>query len=71
LVEVGAIEDLENVWWARLYRRVTGCRIRQRGRCTQGVSWFLPRQEQQKAYFWIIQHITGLRAALQRARNPF
>jgi hypothetical protein len=45
----GVVDERERVWWARLYRRATGCKVRQ----SCGFSWFLPNAEQWKASAWV------------------
>lgn len=64
--ETGVVEERERVWWARLYRRATGCKTRQ----ASGFSWFLPNAAQWKAAAWIRDYIE----AESRARwhkDPF
>lgn len=67
LHETGEITERERVWWARLYRRSTGCRTRN----AQGISWFLPRAWQCAADQWIRDHIEFERIVRMRARPPF
>jgi len=70
--QIGAVPDRLFVWWARLFRRSTGCKTRQRGQCPQGFSWFLPRDQQMVAYSWIQSRIEVERLELSsRFRKPF
>jgi len=57
----GEAEHRELVWWARLYRRSTGCKVRQSGLLLHGFSWFLPRSAQCVAAAWIRDHIDAER----------
>lgn len=57
----GEAEDREAVWWSRLFRRSCRIKVRQQGRCAQGVSWFLPLAIQWKAAAWIRDQIEGER----------
>lgn len=50
---LGEVGEASRVWWSRLYRRATGCRVRNAG----GFSWFLPRSEQCKVRVWVAQRI--------------
>jgi hypothetical protein len=59
------------IWWARLYRRSTGCKVRQRGELLQGFCWFLSRAAQCVAAAWIrdwVEHEKRVRFA---GRPPF
>jgi hypothetical protein len=67
LHETGEITERERVWWARLYRRSTGCRTRN----AQGISWFLPRAWQCAVDQWVRDHIEFERIVRMRARPPF
>lgn len=49
LHKVDHVTERERVWWARLYRRATGCRTRP----NMGFSWFIPRAWQCAAASWI------------------
>ncbi|HWA10509.1 MAG TPA: hypothetical protein VG838_13770 [Opitutaceae bacterium] len=63
----GEISDRERVWWARLYRRSTGCKVRHE----MGFSWFLPRAWQWAASEWVRSTIERERAERFRGKNPF
>lgn len=69
--QVGEVNVLEFVWWARLYRRHTGAKVRQKGQLAQGFSWFLPRAAQSVAAVWIRERIEWERAQRMRRRPPF
>lgn len=53
------LEERERVWWARLYRRSTGCRPRN----GQGLSWFLPRSWQCEVAAWVSAQVDRERSA--------
>lgn len=67
LHETGEITERERVWWARLYRRSTGCRTRN----AQGLSWFLPRAWQCAVDQWIRDQIEAERVERSIPRPPF
>lgn len=71
LHNTGEVTDRENVWWCRLFRRSLRVKVRQRGRCAQGISWFLPRAAQCKAGAWIRDHIEHERKQRFRAKDPY
>lgn len=65
--ETGVLTERERVWWARLYRRSTGCRTRN----AQGLSWFLPLASQWRASSWIRDHIETEIHTRSRGKEPF
>ncbi|MDF9828663.1 hypothetical protein M2447_002791 [Ereboglobus sp. PH5-10] len=65
--ETGVVDERERVWWARLYRRATGCKTRKN--C--GFSWFLPNASQWKASAWIRDHIEAEKQKRWRPEDPF
>lgn len=67
LHETGEISERERVWYARLYRRSTGCKTRN----NQGLSWFLPRKWQCTVDQWIRDHIDSENAKRWAGKNPF
>jgi hypothetical protein len=71
LHETGQVTDRENVWWCRLFRRSLRVKVRQRGRCAQGISWFLPRAAQCAAAAWIRDWIESEKRQRFRVKNPF
>jgi hypothetical protein len=56
---VADVEERERIWWARLYRRATGCKVRQ----SQGFSWFLPRAWQCECWRWVREQVAAERIA--------
>ncbi len=67
LHETGEISERERVWWARIYRRATGCKTRN----VQGLSWFLPRKYQCAVDQWIRDHIDDENAKRWAGKPPF
>lgn len=67
LHERGEVHERERVWWARLYRRSTGCKTRNQ----QGLSWFLPRRYQDAVAAWIRDHIDAESAKRWAGKPPF
>lgn len=67
LHERGEVHERERVWWARLYRRSTGCKTRN----SQGLSWFLPRKYQDAVAAWIREHIDDENAKRWAGKPPF
>ena len=67
LHETGEVHERERVWWARLYRRSTGCKTRN----AQGLSWFLPRKWQCAADQWIRDQVDAENARRWAGKNPF
>lgn len=70
LQQVEEVGDRENVWWCRMFRRALRCKVRQRGRCPQGISWFLPRGAQCELAAWIRDKIAVEKAARISAKSP-
>lgn len=68
---VGEATDREAVWWARIFRRQNRLRVRQRGKCAQGLSWFLPRAAQCDLGAWIRDQIESENREKFRPKNPF
>lgn len=58
----GVVENRIRVWWSRLYRRATGCKVRGEN----GFSWFLPRRSQTDVGAWLLEHIEWERAGRPR-----
>jgi len=67
LHETGVVDERARVWWARLYRRATGCKTRHE----QGLSWFLPRAYQCAVEVWIHGQIDAEKRERFRAKLPF
>jgi hypothetical protein len=67
LHNTGNVSERERVWWARLYRRSTGGKVRQ----GQGLSWFLPRLSQTVASRWIFQRMEDEITERNRPKPPF
>lgn len=65
--ETGEVEEKERVWWARLYRRSTGCKTRN----AQGISWFLPLKWQCAVGAWIRDHVDDENAKRWAGKPPF
>jgi hypothetical protein len=65
--ETGVLTERERVWWARLYRRSTGCRTRN----AQGLSWFLPLASQWLVSSWIRGHVESEIINRSRGKDPF
>lgn len=70
LQTVGTLTDRESVWWARMFRRSLRCKVRQRGRCAQGLSWFLPRGAQCELAAWIRDQIQDEKISRFRRDGP-
>ena len=70
LQTVGMLTDRESVWWARMFRRSLRCKVRQRGRCAQGLSWFLPRGAQCDLAAWIRDQIEAEKFSRTRRDGP-
>lgn len=73
LAHEGEISLREHVWFARLYRRATGLRVRQTGQDPNGFTWFLPRVSYVAARHWVREHVASEvdSRAYPRGRNPF
>jgi hypothetical protein len=67
LQETGVVDERARVWWARLYRRATGCKTRHE----QGLSWFLPRSYQCAVESWIQSTIEHEKRERFASRDPF
>lgn len=63
----GEIFDRHRVWWTRLYKRATHCKVRHE----KGFSWFLPLKWQTAAAAWIDDQILWERCVRHRAPAPF
>lgn len=63
----GEIDERVRVWWARLYKRSTGGKVRN----NSGLSWFLPRKYQTEVNAWILQHIEHERYERHKGKPPF
>jgi hypothetical protein len=63
IAEEGEISAREHIWWARLYRRATGCKVRQqadeRGIRPNGFTWFLPRSNYLASQNWIAKTVAA------------
>lgn len=67
LHETGEIIERERVWWARIYRRATGCKTRG----SMGLSWFLPRKWQCVVDQWVREKIDDENARRWAGKPPF
>jgi hypothetical protein len=63
---VGEVLERDQVWWSRLYRRRTGCKIRNAG----GFSWFLNERDQEVGRWWVKQLVEHDRLKRERYDGP-
>ena len=63
----GVIEERARVWWARLYKRATGARVR--NAC--GLSWFLPAAWQTRVSEWVLERVDFERITKHHGGAPF
>lgn len=63
----GVIEERSRIWWARLYKRATGAKVR--NAC--GLSWFLPAKWQTRVGEWIIERVDFERITKHHGGTPF